>query len=137
MNEARRTGKEKGWDKWKRGREGKKGIGKGGMGMKGEENWSSGRKVGQEGRAEEARKMERRNEEGWDKWKRGREREIGVGKGGMGMEREKTWSSGRKVEQEEKEDAARKIEEGRGEKRKSGINGRERGRVRKEMVREK
>ena len=35
--------------------------------MKGEENWSSGRKVGQERRAEEARKMERRKEEGWDK----------------------------------------------------------------------
>ena len=27
--------------------------------MKGEENWSSGRKVGWEGRAEEARKMKR------------------------------------------------------------------------------
>ena len=57
--------------------------------MKGEENWSSGRKVGQERRAEEARKMERRKEEGWDKWKRGTEGEIGVGKGGMGMERKK------------------------------------------------
>ena len=66
--------------------------------MKGEENWSSGRKVGQERRAEEARKMERRKEEGWDKWKRGREGEIGVGKGGMGMERKKGGgrSSGRK-----------------------------------------
>lgn len=32
MNEARRTGKEKGWDKWKRGREGKKGVGEEGMG---------------------------------------------------------------------------------------------------------
>ena len=37
------------------------------MGMKGEENWSSGRKVGQEGRAEEARKTKRRKEEGWNK----------------------------------------------------------------------
>ena len=105
--------------------------------MKGEENWSSGRKVGQEGRAEEARKMERRKEEGWDKWKRGREGEIGVGKGGMGMEREDNCSSGRKVEQEGKEHEARKMEEGREEKMKGGINGRERGRVRKELVKEK
>lgn len=94
-------------------------------------------KVEQEGKGEEARRMEKRKEEGWDKWKRGREGEIGVGKGGMGMESEENWSSGRKVEQEGKEDEARKMEEGRGEKRKGGINGRERGRVRKEMVREK
>lgn len=32
MNEARRKGKEKGWDKWRRGREGKKGVGEEGMG---------------------------------------------------------------------------------------------------------
>ena len=107
--------------------------------MKGEENWSSGRKVGQERRAEEARKMEKRKEEGWDKWKRGREGEIGVGKGGMGMERKKGGgrSSGRKVEQEGRGHEARKMEEGREGKRKGGINGRERGRVRKELVREK
>ena len=53
------------------------------------------------------------------------------------MEREENWSSGRKVEQEGKEHEARKMEEGREEKRKGGINGRERGRVRKELVREK
>ena len=35
----------------------------------------------------------------------------------------------RKVEQEGKEDEARKMEERREEKRKGGINGRERGRV--------
>ena len=73
--------------------------------------------------------MERRKEEGWDKWKRGREGAIGVGKGEMGMKWEENWSSGRKVEQEGKEDEARKMEEGREEKRKGGINGRERGRV--------
>ena len=42
------------------------------------------------------------------------------------MEREENWSSGRKVEQEGKGDEARKMEEGREEKRKGGINGRER-----------
>ena len=52
------------------------------------------------------------------------------------MEREENWSSGKKVEQEGKGDEARKMEEGREEKRKGGINGRERGRVRKELVRE-
>ena len=38
------------------------------MSMKWEENWSSGRKVEQEGRGEEARdgEGERRKEEGWD-----------------------------------------------------------------------
>ena len=97
--------------------------------MKGEENWRSGRRVGQEGRAEEARKMERRKEEGWDKWKRGREGAIGVGKGEMGMKWEENWSSGRKVEQEGGGEEARKMERWREEKRKGGINGRERGRV--------
>ena len=52
------------------------------------------------------------------------------------MEREENWSNGKKVEQEGKGDEARKMEEGREEKRKGGINGRERGRVRKELVRE-
>ena len=42
------------------------------------------------------------------------------------MEREENWSSGRKVEQEGKGDEARKMEEGTEEKRKGGINGRER-----------
>lgn len=42
-------------------------------------NWSSGMKVEQEGKEEEARRMERRKEEGWDKWKRGREGKIGKG----------------------------------------------------------
>ena len=41
--------------------------------MKWEENWTSGRKVEREGSGKEARKMERRKEEGQDKWKRGRE----------------------------------------------------------------
>ena len=62
--------------------------------------------------------------------------EIRVGRGRIGMEREENWSSGRKVEQEGKGDEARRMEEGREEKRKGGINGRERGRVRKELVRE-
>ena len=43
------------------------------------ENWSSGMKVEQEGKEEESRRMERRKEEGWDKWKRGREGKIGKG----------------------------------------------------------
>ena len=47
-----------------REREGKKGVGKGSMSMKWEENWSSGRKDEQEGKEEEARRMERRKEEG-------------------------------------------------------------------------
>ena len=68
----------------------------------------------------------------------GREREgkKGVGKGGIGMKREENWSSGRKVEQEGIEDEARKMKEGREEKTKDGVNGREGGRVRKELVRD-
>ena len=46
------------------------------------------------------------------------------------MKWEENWSSGRKVEQEGREDEARKIEIGREEKRKGRINGREGGRVR-------
>ena len=53
------------------------------------------------------------------------------------MKWEENWSSGRKVEQEGREDEARKIESGREEKRKGGINGREGGRVRKELLSEK
>ena len=52
------------------------------------------------------------------------------------MKREENWSSGRKVEQEGREEEARKMEEGREEKRKDGINGRGGGRVRTESVRE-
>ena len=51
------------------------------------------------------------------------------------MKWEETWSSGRKVEQEGRGEEARK-KEGREEKRKDGINGREGGRVRKELVRD-
>ena len=47
-----------------REREGKKGVDKGGIGMKWEENWSSGRKVEREGKGEEARKMERKKKRG-------------------------------------------------------------------------
>ena len=47
-----------------REREGKKEVGKGGIGMKWEENWSSGRKVEREGKGEEARKMERKKKRG-------------------------------------------------------------------------
>ena len=53
------------------------------------------------------------------------------------MKWEETWSSGRKVEQEGKGEEARKMERGREEKRKGGINGKEEGRVRKEVLREK
>lgn len=61
---------------------------------------------------------------------REREGKKGVGEGEMGMKWEENWSSGRKVEQEGREDEARKMEEGREEKRKGGINGKEGGRVR-------
>ena len=65
-----------------------------------------------------------------------REGNIGGGKGGLGMKWEENWSSGRKVEQEGRGEEARKMKEGREEKRKDGINGREGGRVRKELVRD-
>ena len=65
-----------------------------------------------------------------------REGNIGGGKGRLGMKWEENWSSGRKVEQEERGEEARKMKEGREEKRKDGINGREGGRVRKELVRD-
>ena len=61
---------------------------------------------------------------------REREGKKGVGKGGIGMKWEETWSSGRKVEQEGKGEEARKMERGREEKRKGGINGKDGGRVR-------
>ena len=64
-----------------------------------------------------------------------REGNIGGGKGRLGMKWEETWSSGRKVEQEGRGEEARK-KEGREEKRKDGINGREGGRIRKELVRD-
>ena len=48
----------------------------------------------------------------------------------MGMNGEENWSSGRKVEQEGKGEEARKMERGREEKRKGGINGKDGGRVR-------
>ena len=54
-------------------REGNIGGGKGRLGMKWEENWSSGRKVEQEGRGEEARKMERGREEKRKGWINGKE----------------------------------------------------------------
>ena len=63
-----------------------------------------------------------------------REGNIGGGKGGLGMKWEENWSSGRKVEQEGRGEEAGK-KEGREEKRKDGINGREGGRIRKELVR--
>lgn len=47
------------------------------MGIKGEENWSSGRKVEQEGRGEEARKIKRGREEKTKGGINGREREGG------------------------------------------------------------
>ena len=80
--------------------------------MKWEENWTSGRKVEREGSGKEARKMERRKEEGQDKWKRGRE-----GKRGMGMKGEENWRGGKKVEQEGRGEEARRMERGREEKR--------------------
>ena len=43
------------------------------------------------------------------------------------MKWEENWSSGRTVEQEGREDEARKIESGREEKRKGGINGKRKG----------
>ena len=43
------------------------------MGMNGEENWRSGRKVEQEGRGEEARKRERGREEKRKGWINGKE----------------------------------------------------------------
>ena len=58
--------------------------------MKWEENWSNGRKVEQEGKGEEARRMERRKEEGWDQWKSGREGKIGGIKGGKVRKRTRT-----------------------------------------------
>lgn len=47
-------------------------------------------KVEQEGKEEEGRRMERRKEEGWDKWKRGSEGKIRGGEGGKVRKRTRT-----------------------------------------------